>query len=191
MLNFRYNERNDNYLSESVGTNMEENSYDSESPRKRRKLKVENDFNIFEIIITQIFKCCMTKSMRLKNDANEKANELLFRKMDINVYMRNMILFDVMNQTMIDDNKKPILNLLSRPVISANKKNKKEFFEFYKNYKEKDFNRYYDKIQEIVQNPKKEEMEGKLVSISNEQQNPSFLTTRSKNKFYIDFIFNS
>ena len=41
MLNFRYNERNDNYLSESVGTNMEENSYDSESPRRRRKLKVE------------------------------------------------------------------------------------------------------------------------------------------------------
>ena len=165
MLNFR----NDNYLSESVGTNMEENSYDSENPRRRSKLKVENDFNIFEIIITQIFKCCMTKSMRLKNDANEKANELLFRKMDINVYMRNMILFDVMNQTMIDDNKKPILNFLSRPVISVNKKNKREFFEFYKNYKEKDFNRYYDKIQEIVQNPKKEEMEEKLVSISNEQ----------------------
>ena len=165
MLNFR----NDNYLSESVGTNMEENSYDSENPRRRSKLKVENDFNIFEIIITQIFKCCMTKSMRLKNDANEKANELLFRKMDINVYMRNMILFDVLNQTMIDDNKKPILNFLSRPVISVNKKNKREFFEFYKNYKEKDFNRYYDKIQEIVQNPKKEEMEEKLVSISNEQ----------------------
>ena len=165
MLNFR----NDNYLSESVGTNMEENSYDSENPRRRSKLKVENDFNIFEIIITQIFKCCMTKSMRLKNDANEKANELLFRKMDINVYMRNMILFDVLNQTMIDDNKKPILNFLSRPVISVNKKNKREFFEFYKNYKEKDFNRYYDKIQEIVQNPKKEEMEEKLISISNEQ----------------------
>ena len=84
----------------------------------------------------------MTQSMRLKNDANEKANELLFSKMDINTYMRNMIMFDIINQTTIDDNKRQIFNFLSRPVISVNQKTKKEFNEFYKNYKEKDFNRY-------------------------------------------------
>ena len=47
--------------------------------------------------------------------------------MDINSYVRNMILFDVMNRTMIDDNTKPIFNFLSRPVISVNKKAKVEF----------------------------------------------------------------
>ncbi len=169
MLNFRYNDRSNNDYNESIGTNMDENSSDTERPRRKRKLKVENDFNIIEIIITQIFKCCMTKSMRLKNDANEKANELLFKKMDINSYVRNMILFDVMNRTMIDDNTKPIFNFLSRPVISVNKKAKVEFNEFYKNYRERDFNKYYDRIQEMVHKPKKEEREEKLVSISNEQ----------------------
>ena len=169
MLNFRYNDRSNDDYNESIGTNMDENSSDTERPRRKRKLKVENDFNIIEIIITQIFKCCMTKSMRLKNDANEKANELLFKKMDINSYVRNMILFDVMNRTMIDDNTKPIFNFLSRPVISVNKKTKVEFNEFYKNYRERDFNKYYDRIQEMVHKPKKEEREEKLVSISNEQ----------------------
>ena len=169
MLNFRYNDRSNDDYNESIGTNMDENSSDTERPRRKRKLKVENDFNIIEIIITQIFKCCMTKSMRLKNDANEKANELLFKKMDINSYVRNMILFDVMNRTMIDDNTKPIFNFLSRPVISVNKKAKVEFNEFYKNYRERDFNKYYDRIQEMVHKPKKEEREEKLVSISNEQ----------------------
>ena len=169
MLNFRYNDRSNDDYNESIGTNMDENSSDTERPRRKRKLKVENDFNIIEIIITQIFKCCMTKNMRLKNDANEKANELLFKKMDINSYVRNMILFDVMNRTMIDDNTKPIFNFLSRPVISVNKKAKVEFNEFYKNYRERDFNKYYDRIQEMVHKPKKEEREEKLVSISNEQ----------------------
>ena len=111
----------------------------------------------------------MTKSMRLKNDANEAANELLFKKMDINAYVRNMILFDVINRTMFDNNTKPILNFLSRPVIAVNKKTKGEFDDFYKNYRERDFNKYYDQIQELVQKQKKEEREEKLISISNER----------------------
>ncbi len=168
MLNFRYNDKNDVDFSESIGTNMEENSSDTDRPRRKKKLKVENDFNILEIIITQIFKCCMTKSMRLKNDANEAAHELLFKKMDINAYVRNMILFDVINRTMFDSNTKPILNFLSRPVIDVNKKTKNEFNEFYRNYKERDFNKYYDNIQELVQKQKKDPREEMLLTISNE-----------------------
>ena len=56
MLNFRYNDRSNDDYNESIGTNMDENSSDTERPRRKRKLKVENDFNIIEIIITQIFK---------------------------------------------------------------------------------------------------------------------------------------
>ena len=168
MLNFKYNDRNDIDFSESIGTNMDENSYDTDKPRRKRKLKVENHFNIFEIIITQILCCFMTKNMKLKNDANERAYELLFKKMDVNAYVRNMILFDIQNLTMIDDNTKPILNFLSRPIISVNQKIKVEFAEFYKNYRERDFNKYSDKIQELAKKAKKEEREEKLVSISNE-----------------------
>ena len=168
-LNFKYEEKNDIEFNDSIGTNMDDDySSNTERPKRKKKLRVENDFNILEIIITQIFKCCMTKSMRLKNDANEKANEVLFKKMDINAYVRNSILFDVMNQTMIDHNKRTILNFLSRPVISVNKKTKNEFNEFYRNYKEKDFNKYYDNIQELVQKQKKDPREEMLLTISNE-----------------------
>ena len=89
--------------------------------------------------------------------------------MDINSYVRNMILFNIMNQTMIDERQKVILNFLSRPLISIDQKNRNAFDEFYKNYKEKDFNRYYDQIQELAQKQKKEEREEKLISISNER----------------------
>ena len=168
-LNFKYEEKNDIEFNDSIGTNMDDDySSNTERPKRKKKLRVENDFNILEIIITQIFKCCMTKSMRLKNDANEKANEVLFRKMDINAYVRNSILFDVMNQTMIDHNKRTILNFLSRPVISVNKKTKNEFNEFYRNYKERDFNKYYDNIQELAQKQKKDPREEMLLTISNE-----------------------
>ena len=128
MLNFRYNNKNDIYFNESIGTNMDDYS-DSERPRKRkkRKEKVENKFNILEIIVSQLFCCCMCKKIKLKHQANEKANELLFKKLDINVYVRNMILFDLLNLTTIDSIKKPLINFLSRPVVSISQKNKGEF----------------------------------------------------------------
>ena len=168
-LNFRNNDKNDFDFNESIGTNMDDYS-DSERPKKgRKKSKVPNDFNIFEIVITQFLCCCMTKNMKIKNGANEKAREVLFKQMDINSYVRNMILFNIMNQTMIDERQKVILNFLSRPLISIDQKNRNAFDEFYKNYKEKDFNRYYDQIQELAQKQKKEEREEKLISISNER----------------------
>ena len=171
LLNFRYNDRNNYDFSESIGTNMDD--YSSENDRTRRGKKgtpkVENDFNIFEIIITQFFKCCMSKNMKLKNDANEKANEILFQKLDINTYVRNMILFDKINQTLINDNRKTIINFLGRPVISVNTKRKNEFEEFYKTYRERDFNKFIDQIQELSQNPRKEEREERLLYLSNEQ----------------------
>ena len=173
MLNFRYNNKPEYEYSESIGTNMDDeyssDSNQTEKRRKRRKkLKVENSFNIFEIVITQFFKCCMSESMKIKNEANERANNILYRKMDIMNYSRNMILFDIINQTILDDNKKKIVNFLSRPVININQKAKYKDQEFYNNYREKDFNRYYDCIQELVQKPQKEDREMRLISVSNE-----------------------
>lgn len=66
MLNFKYNDKNDYDMEESIGTDMGEYSSVSDRKRKKRSAKVENDFNIFEIIITQFFKCCMCENMKLK-----------------------------------------------------------------------------------------------------------------------------
>ena len=174
ILNFKYNNKPEYDFSESLGTSIEEDeeySYDSnQTNRKRRKgkLKIEYSFNIFEIIITQFFRCCMCQRMKIKNAANEKAFNILYKNMDVINYSRNMILFDIINQTVLDDDKRKIINFLSRPVININQKNKYKSDEFYSNYREKDFNKYYDCIQDLVQKPQKEDREIKLISVSNE-----------------------
>ena len=169
VLHYRYNDRNDMDFSESSGTNTDDYS-ESERPRKRKKKeKVENHFNILEIIVSQLFCCWMCKNVKLKNDANEKANELLFKNLDIIHYVRNTILFDLLCQSTINNSKRPLINFLSRPIISINKKNKSEFEEFYRNYKERDFNKFYDQIQEVIQKPKKDEGDEKLIAIANER----------------------
>ena len=169
-FNSRFNVGNDSNFSSSIGTNREDYSSDIDWERKnRKKLKIKNNFNIFEIIITQFFKCCMSDNMKIKNEANERANEFLVKKMDVITYVRNMILFDIINQTIIDKNKKAIINFLGRPIISINKRRRNEFEEFYKNYRERDFNKFYDHIQELAKKPKKEEIDKKLISLSNEE----------------------
>ena len=170
-VNFKYNDNNDGYFSESIGTSIEDYSSDYYAPkRSKKKPKVENSFNVLEVIITQLFKCCICRDMNIKNEANEKANELLFKKMDIITHVRNQLLFDVVNQTMIDSNKKTLINFLGRPIININNKGKRkgEFDEFYKTYSEKEFNKYLNKVQEIVEKTEKDERETKLLSISNE-----------------------
>ena len=105
--------------------------------------------------------------MIIKNQANEKANNILFQKMDIITYVRNMILFDLVNQITLDDNKKTIINFLCRPVISLNNEQKIELDEFYKKYKERDFKKFSIKIQDLAQKQNKDEKENKLISASN------------------------
>ena len=110
----------------------------------------------------------MCQRMKIKNAANEKAFNILYKNMDVINYSRNMILFDIINQTVLDDDKRKIINFLSRPVININQKNKYKSDEFYSNFREKDFNKYYDCIQDLVQKPQKEDREIKLISVSNE-----------------------
>ena len=110
----------------------------------------------------------MCKRMKIKNAANEKANTILYKNMDVVNYSRNMILLDIINQTILDDDKKKIINFLSRPVININQKVKYKSDEFYNNFKEKDFNKYYDNIQDLVKKTQKEDREIKLISVSNE-----------------------
>ena len=47
--------------------------------------------------------------MTVKSDVNEKANNIIFKKMDIITYVRTMILFDLLNQIILNDSKKLLL----------------------------------------------------------------------------------
>ena len=167
LLNFANNDKKGFESNESIRTDVEEISGESEKS-EHKKEKIQNSFNIFEIVLSQFFCCFLCGNLKVKNDMNEKANKIIFKKMDVVTYVRNMILFDLFNQNSLDDNKKNIINFLSRPIISKDKKVKHKFAEFYGNYREKDFNKFYDSVQELVKNPKKNEGEIGLISISNE-----------------------
>ena len=165
MIYFRNNAKKDE-SSDSQGTKMEDISSESSEPKKKI-IRVYNSFNIFEIIITEFLKCCRSQEMIIKSEVNKKANNIIFKKVDIITYVRNMILFDIMNQIILDEGKKTIINFLGRPVISLNTKQKNEFDEFYKNYREKDFKKFAQEIQDLSQKQNKTYDENKLISVSN------------------------
>ena len=106
--------------------------------------------------------------MIIKNNLNENANEIINKKLDIITYVRNMILFDIMNQTIIDKERNDIINFICRPVISSEKNQTKELGQFYKSYKEEDFEKFKNNIKELMIKPNKDDKENKLISISKE-----------------------
>ena len=89
--------------------------------------KIENfdySYNILEVIIGTFFCCCMSNKLKKKNIINEKSNNILYNKLDIVLFLRNTILLDIMNETLINDNNNRIniIKFLSRPIISIKKK---------------------------------------------------------------------
>ena len=140
----------------------------SNAKMKRNIPKVKNSFNILEIIITQIFKCCMTQSLEIKYNINENANEIIFSKLDIIAYIRNMVLFDLMNQTLLNNDKRDIINFVCRPIISVENSQKNDFYDFYKCYEEKDFDKFINNIQDLIKKPDKIDEEYNLIFTSKE-----------------------
>ena len=172
-FNFRNNNENNLYSSEKMGTKNDKDSIGSNNTRKfEENGQIKNTYNIFELFITQFFGCCLLNNLNIKNNAINKAKKILFKKLDVIKYIRNMILFERINQTNINDNEKILMNFFSRPIISVyTKEEKNEFEQFYENYEDKDFDNYYEQIIELANKSKKEEKDIKLLSISNEHLN--------------------
>jgi hypothetical protein len=131
--------------------------------------KINYNFNIFEIIITNFFCCCLTKKLSLKRDLKIKANEVLSTKIDIILFIRNMFIFDIMKQRMLNHHVNEIVKFISRPVVSLYKKEEFNYKEIYRKYCEKDFNQLYNKTSELVQKSKKIKKEVKLISLTNQK----------------------
>ena len=151
------------YSNESIGTNMDSSS---ESAKPKRKKRIDYSFNLFEIIFVLLCRCCLTKKIKLKNIIYDKANNIMFKKMDIITYVRNMILFDFINKIIIDEDRIPIINFICRPIISLNKEEKNKYDDFYKNYREKDFNQFSEEIMDLTEKPRDKDKKMRLVSLS-------------------------
>ena len=143
---------------------------------EKGELKTENDFqrikfsfNLFEIIIISFFKCCMTKNMTYKNNLTLKARNIISNKLDIVQYIRNMILFDILIQILVEDNKKDIFNFLIRPKLSLNINEENIENKFYLDYTEADFDKFYNAILEMTQNSNSIKSEKKLIYKVNQE----------------------
>ena len=131
--------------------------------------KIKYSYNLFEIIVSQFLSCCMTNKLKKKKSMTEKANALLYNKLDIVLFARNMILLDIMNEALINNNnRKGIIKFLSRPVISIEEKeNNEEEDVINEKYKESDFDNFYEETSELAKKDEKLEMEKQLISLSN------------------------
>ena len=130
-------------------------------------LNVDYNFNICEVICSILFRCCQPRKLKIKNNLNEKANSILYNKLDIVLYVRNMILFDILNETFLGNDAIDIINFLSRPIISLKEEVKNEFPIFYHRYKTNDFDKFYGEIVTLSQKPNKKKEETELISITN------------------------
>ena len=127
---------------------------------------INYSYNIFEIIFNTFFFCCLPNYLERKRKLTEKANDLLNKKLDVALYVKNVLLFEIMQQTLVDDKRNGIINFISRPTIST-KTEDKELSEFYKVYSYSDFERFHFEINELIQNPRLEKNEINLLSLCN------------------------
>jgi hypothetical protein len=110
----------------------------------RRNTKAELDYssyNIFEMIENLKIFFCKSKKFKKKMNLIEQANNLINDKLDVKFYIRNMILFELINQIYLEN--KTILKFLSKPIIYY--KDNKEIKEGKKS-EEKSKEKYNDKI---------------------------------------------
>ena len=132
-------------------------------------VKIEYNYNLSDFIKSIFSKCnCFkSKDSKIKNALMKKANALLYNKLDIAVYVRNMISFDVMKDLILEPKTKDIVNFLVRPIISLSPNEDNELPLFHKNYAESDFDKFYQEIIELSNKDKITDEENRLISLTN------------------------
>ena len=134
-------------------------------------VKIKYKYNLSDYIKT-IFnkcKCYDSKELKLKNALTEKANSLLYNKLDITLYMRNMILFDIMKDILIDSETKDIANFLVHPIISLSNNEETELPSMHDKYDKLEFYKFYDEIIQLSNKEEKTKEEIRLMELSNKQ----------------------
>ena len=132
-----------------------------------KTMKNKYNFNIFEIFIISFCKCCLTRHLKIKKNFNDIMSNILYQKLDIIMYIKNMLIYDVMNESLFNSKSLDIMNFLCRPVISINKNNEKEeVSKLNHNHNEIEFDKFYDGISELIQKQEKNQSEYNLILLS-------------------------
>ena len=165
--------KTENMLSSRKNLNNIYDGYDKKKWNNTKEITlikryIKYDFNIFEIFIVSFCKCCQTQNLSLKNNLNEKANNILNNTLDIVSYVRNQMFLNIMNETIINQQIKYILNFLCHPILSINNEVKNEYTNFYNSFKENDFELFSEELTQLVKKKEQKIKEKKLISFTNE-----------------------
>ena len=153
------------------GNNIENNSY-MKKTKNKFELKTDRNkysINICEIIIISFCKCCLTSKIKLKKQFHEKINNILCNNLDIVFYIKNMLLIEVMNDVLLNSSNKDVFNFLYRSILSWNKKEEKECIKSYENYKDIDFDKFYEKLSQLIQKPDITQKEKQIIFLTRQK----------------------
>ena len=153
----------------NMNNNYDRNKTEITKLNNLQENSINYSFNVFEIIFSSFCFCFLPKNLGLKINLNEKANKILYKKLDIILYVRNMILFDIINETILNEQKKEIINLLCRPNIMTNKEAEYKFFNFYDNFNDENFDKFYEVYKLLLNKSNKKEREEKLIDLTDEK----------------------
>ena len=179
-FNFEANKKKYKIVNKMQINNLNDNNLENrniptiENDRKKMKIKkISFSYNIGDIIISSFFCCLMTKNLKSKANLTSKANNILYNKLDIYVFIKNMILMDIMTKTFLNvygGNREGIVKFLSHPIISLDKDEKEKDFDYvYSNYIENDVDKLYSEIIEIVNSPERVKNEKDFITIVNKR----------------------
>jgi len=132
-------------------------------------INIEYEYYLSDYVKTIISKCkCYeSKSLKIKNSLTEKASLFLNNKLDITLYIRNMILFYIMKDILLDSETKNIANFLVHPIISLSNNEENELPSIYNKYNKLDFFKFYQEIIQLSNKNEKTKEEIRLISLSN------------------------
>ena len=126
-LSNNLNRRNSNSLFKIESPEIKETNTNTDK-RIKKNLIDYSSYNILEIIGSFKIFFCTSKKFKRKINLFRQADSLIKDKLDAIFYIKNMILFELINNIYLDN--KDILQFLSRPIIYFENNNKKEKSEF-------------------------------------------------------------
>ena len=152
-----------NPLKNSISGDSELNITEN-NPEKGKKDKISKNlikykpYYVYEMIGSKFPSCFKTKKFKSKESLINQSHNILNTKLDIFLYIRNMLLFDTISQIYFDNY--DIINFLSRPIIFMNnKKEKIDKIDFYENSNDLNFDILYERIKKLIEKPEKKKIE--------------------------------
>ena len=136
--------------------------------REQEEKKNKNPFSILDIIKISIFTC---SKLSYKENLIKQAMDIFDKKLNIYIYIKNMILLDIMYQILMDEINKDCVNFISRSFIySYRKKNEeeKELKQFYlptSKLKSEISDLLFGQLQKLMDKNEKTEIEKKIISL--------------------------